>query len=423
MARRRHRKNPIDLGIDSFLDSIQTDSSLFCGTPVRSFLLTKDSSSFEPGEENGKSILIKTGANCEKVLNNIAAIARIIDYVLSNPKSTPKAEAKYKGMDSLTVEFSRSGGAGRAAVFKVLDDSNPNAISAKLTIHQLTALRNKTEIKTMVREALRVGRLGLVTVPALVTKGSNKETFNTFSEAILKGIVSWGDRPVTEDEILDEAEASVETAEKDAEKAMSTGDAEDINEAKSSIESAIDDLSLGSKATDDPAVQDAIQEEIDAQENLLTTVKRYRIGEFEVEVPVARPKPKKRPEAQPKAQPKAQPTANVWTFSQTDAGVTSVQGSAGAVKNVLNLLRSKLDYYATDEKLFGIDVTFKVTEKSSGSVSAARSGKSINIKVNGAPTISDLINAVATPLAKLYDEQDIDFDEDGFGLAQELEFA
>ena len=413
MARRRHRKNPIDLGIDKFLDGVQADSSRFCGTPVESFTMKSDSYSFEPGREDGKSILIKTGANCDKVLKNIAAIAGVIDSVLKNPK----AEAKYKGMNSLTVDFSRAGGAGKAAVFKVLDDSNPNAISAKLTIHQLTALRNKTEIKNLVTKALKVKRLGLITVSSLVNQGVNAETINTFTKALLNGSVSWGDRPVTEDDILNEAEDSIETAEKDAKKAQSTGNAEDINEAKSSIESAIDDLNLGSKATDDPAVQAAIQEEIEVQENLLTTVKRY--GEFEVEVPVARPKP----EEQPKAQTTTKPTTQSWTFSQTDAGVTGVQGSAGAVKNVLNLLRSKLDYYAADEQLYGIDVTFKVTEKSSGSVSASRSGKSINIKVNGAPNISDLINAVATPLAKIYDEQDIDFDEDGFGLAQELEFA
>jgi len=414
MARRRHRKNPIELGIDRFELSIQTDSSQFCGTPVKSFLLTKDSFDFEPGGENGKSILIKTGANCEKVLNNIAVVARIIDYVLSNPK----AEAKYTGMDSLTVEFSRTGGANRAAVFKVLDDSNPNAISAKLTIHQLTALRNKTEIQKMLRAALKVKRLGLKSTHTLVGQGSNKETFNTFSEAILKGIVSWGDRPVTEDEILDEAEASIESAQKDADKAMSTGDAEDIKEAQSSIESAIDDLKLGSKATDEPAVQDAIQKETMSLQELFSTLESIaQEGESLLVTPTRQTK------AQPEAQPEAQPKAKVWTFSQTDAGVTSVQGSAGAVKNVLNLLRSKLDYYAADEQLYGIDVTFKVAEKSSGSVSASRSGKSINIKVSGAPNISDLINAVATPLAKIYDEQDIDFDEDGFGLAQELEFA
>lgn len=423
MARKSHRKNPIDAGIEKFGQRITTDAREFCGMPIKSFLLTKDDFGYAQGGSNNKSILIQSDANCEKVLNNLLAIASVINYVLSNPKAT----SRYKGIDSLSVEFSRSGGANRAAVFKVLDDSNPNAISAKLTIYQLTALRNKTEIRKMLRAALKVNRLGLDATRTLVDQGSKQETFNTFSEAILNGIVSWGDRPVTEDEILDEAEDSVEAAERDAEKAMSTGDAEDINEAKSSIESAIDDLKLGSKATDDPAVQDAIQEEIDAQENLLTTVKRY--GEFEVEVPVAQPtrqavaQPTRQTAAQPTSQTAALPAAKVWTFSQTDAGVTAVQGSAGAIKNVLNLLRSKLDYYASDEQLYGIDVAFKVTEKSSGSVSASRSGKSINIKVNGAPTISDLINAVATPLAKLYDEQDIDFDEDGFGLAQELEFA
>jgi hypothetical protein len=410
MARRRHRKNPIDLGIDQFSEKVLADSSQFCGTPVKSFLLTKDSFDFEEGNTNKKSILIKTGANCEKVLNNIAVVARIIDYVLSKPK----AKAKYKGMDSLTVEFSRSGGRNMAAVFKVLDDSNPNAISAKLTIHQLTALRNKTEIGKMLREALRVKRLGLVTVPALVAKGLKQESINTFDEAILNGIVSWGDRPVTGDEILDQAEDSVGSAEKDANKAMSTGDAEDINEANSSIDSAIDDLNFGSKATDDPAVQGAIREETESLKRTQDELGRL-VREMSQSLQSSPDKPK--------AQPEAKTTAKRWTFSQTDAGVTAVQGSAGAVKNVLNLLRSKLDYYAADEQLYGIDVTFKVAEKSSGSVSASRSGKLINIKVSGAPNISDLINAVATPLAKIYDEQDIDFDEDGFGLAQELEFA
>ena len=53
MARRRHRKNPIDLGIDQFSEKVLADSSQFCGEPVKSFLLTKDSSNFEPGKKNG----------------------------------------------------------------------------------------------------------------------------------------------------------------------------------------------------------------------------------------------------------------------------------------------------------------------------------------------------------------------------------
>jgi hypothetical protein len=408
MARKSHRKNPIDAGIEKFGQRITTDASEFCGIPMKSFLLTKEDFGYAQGGSDNKSILIKSDENCEKVLNNLLAIASVINYVLSNPKS----ESKYTGMDSLSIEFSKTGGAGRSAVFTVLDESNINAISAKLTIYNLIDLRNKTQIKSLIQSALKVKRLGLKTVPSLVTKGIKQETINTFNDAVLRGLVTWGNQPegVTADQILDQAEDSVEVAETQTETAMSTGDAEDINEAKSSIESAVDDLDLGSKATDDPAVQDAIQEETMTLQELFSTLESIaQKGESLIVTPTR--------------QPKAEVTAKVWTFSQTDAGVTAVQGSAGAIKNVLNLLRSKLDYYASDEQLYGIDVTFKVTEKSSGSVSASRSGKSINIKVNGTPTISDLIVAVSDPLAKLYDEQDIDFDEDGFGLAQELEWA
>lgn len=408
MARKSHRKNPIDAGIEKFGQRITTDASEFCGIPIKSFLLTKDDFGYAQGGSDNKSILIQSDANCEKVLNNLLAIAGVINYVLSNPK----AESQYTGMDSLTIEFGKVGGAGRSAVFKVLDDSDINAISAKLTIHNLVDLRNKTQIKALVQSALKVQRLGLKAVPSLVTAGIRQETINKFDEAVLRGLVTWGNQPegITADQILDQAEDSVEAAERDAETAMSTGDAEDINEAQSSIEGAIDDLNLGSKATDDPAVQGAIQEETMTLQELFSTLESIaQEGESLIVTPTR--------------QPKAEVAAKVWTFSQTDAGVTAVQGSAGAIKNVLNLLRSKLDYYAADEQLYGIDVTFKVTEKSSGSVSASRSGKSINIKVNGAPTISNLINAVATPLAAIYDEQDIDFDEDGFGLAQELEWA
>jgi hypothetical protein len=397
MARKSHRKNPIDAGIEKFGQRITTDASEFCGIPMKSFLLTKEDFGYAQGGSDNKSILIKSDENCEKVLNNLLAIASVINYVLSNPKS----ESKYTGMDSLSIEFSKTGGAGRSAVFTVLDES-----------YNLIDLRNKTQIKSLIQSALKVKRLGLKTVPSLVTKGIKQETINTFNDAVLRGLVTWGNQPegVTADQILDQAEDSVEVAETQTETAMSTGDAEDINEAKSSIESAVDDLDLGSKATDDPAVQDAIQEETMTLQELFSTLESIaQKGESLIVTPTR--------------QPKAEVTAKVWTFSQTDAGVTAVQGSAGAIKNVLNLLRSKLDYYASDEQLYGIDVTFKVTEKSSGSVSASRSGKSINIKVNGTPTISDLIVAVSDPLAKLYDEQDIDFDEDGFGLAQELEWA
>jgi len=429
MARKSHRKNPIDAGIQKFGQRITTDASEFCGKPIKSFLLTKEDFGYAQGGSDNKSILIKSDENCEKVLNNLLAIASVINYVLSNPK----AESQYTGMDSLIIEFSKTGGAGRSAVFKVLDDSDINAISAKLTIHNLIDLRNKTQIKSLIQSALKVKRLGLKTVPSLVNRGINKETINTFNDAVLRGLVTWGNQPegVTADQILDQAEDSVGIAETQVETAMSTGNLDDVEAAQSSIDSAIDDLNLGSKATDDPAVQDVIQEETESLERTkdelgaLARQMSQRLARKPARQTAAQPtrQPAAQAAAQPTRQPAAQAAAKVWTFSQTDAGVTAVQGSAGAIKNVLNLLRSKLDYYAADEQLYGIDVTFKVTEKSSGSVSASRSGKSINIKVNGAPTISDLINAVSDPLAAIYDEQDIDFDEDGFGLAQELEFA
>ncbi len=434
MARKRYRKNPIAGGVTDFFNKIDNEGDM-CGVPLKLIILGRNQMQYTLGQVNKKSIVIDRDI-CLPFLSNLAVIAHTINYVLVNQAE----DAKYMDINSLNIMFEKTGGPF-SAKFTMSDDATE---AGTFVIHKLTDLRNKTSIKSMLTTALKVKRLGLAKVPSLVIKGIEevKSQITRLDSEVIDGSVTWATQPEgpTEQEILNDTIDSVEEAQTQTDEALDSGDVEELVEAKTAIEAALDDTSLMQEVSEDPELGGELEsasQELELQlqnvEEMIQQADSDLSGDDVTSSSTTTPRPKRKPPKRKKSQsdgqgeidfsPPPPPKKKAWTFSQTDAGVTAVIGSVGAVKNVFSSLQAKLDQYATDEQLYGIDVKFKVEEKSSGSVSASRRGNTIMVKVNGAPSISDLINAVSTPLAAIYDEQDIDFDEDGFGLAQELEWS
>ena len=449
MARRRYRKNPIRGGVTDFFNKIQDEGDM-CGVPLKLIVIGRNQMNYTLGQVDKKSIVIDRDI-CLGVLSNLAVIAHTINYVLENQEE----KAKYIDINSLNLIFEKRGGR-YSAKFTMSDDTTE---VGTLVIYKLTDLRNMTSIKSMLTEALKVKRLGLDRVPSLVDKGIKevRSEIASLDRDVVDGSITWATQPEgpTEQELLNATIDSVEDAQTQTDEALNSEDIEELVEARTSIEAAIDDAGLMQDVSEDPELDRELEGASQELEALLQDIE-IRLRSFEEKIQQAEtdlaetdlfgdeitpsstttPRPKRKSSKKKKSQsggqgeidfdappPPPPPKKKAWSFEQTDVGVTAVRGPNGAVKNVFSLLQAKLDQYAADEQLYGIDVKFKVEEKSSGSVSASRRGKTITVKVNGAPSISDLINAVSTPLAAIYDEQDIDFDEDGFGLAQELEWS
>jgi len=437
MTRRRYRKNPIDGGVTDFFSKIQAERGM-CGVPLKLIVIGQTQMKYTLGQVDNKSIMIDRSI-CLDVLSNLAAIAHTINYVLTNQKD----DSRYRDIQVLNIVFKKQRGP-YAAKF---DMTNAGGAVGTLTIHKLIDLRGFTSIKNMLTKALKVQRLGLDRVPTLVNNGIEevRSQIPSLDKEVIDGSVTWATKPdgPTERELLDTTIDSVGDAQVQTDEAINSGDVEELVEAQTSLEVALDNTDLMQDISEDPELDAELEgasRELEAQ---LQDIKE-RIQQVETDLfgggvtssstttPRPRRKSPKKKESQSDGQVEIDfsapplpppPKKKAWSFEQTDVGVTAVRGPSGAVKNVFSSLQAKLDQYAADEQLYGIDVKFKVEEKSSGSVSASRRGKTITVKVNGAPSISDLINAVSTPLAAIYDEQDIDFDEDGFGLAQELEWS
>ena len=407
MTRRRYRKNPIDGGVTDFFSKIQAERGM-CGVPLKLIVIGQTQMKYTLGQVDNKSIMIDRSI-CLDVLSNLAAIAHTINYVLTNQKD----DSRYRDIQVLNIVFKKQRGP-YAAKF---DMTNAGGAVGTLTIHKLIDLRGFTSIKNMLTKALKVQRLGLDRVPTLVNNGIEevRSQIPSLDKEVIDGSVTWATKPdgPTERELLDTTIDSVGDAQVQTDEAINSGDVEELVEAQTSLEVALDNTDLMQDISEDPELDAELEgasRELEAQ---LQDIKE-RIQQVETDLFGG---------GVTSSSTTTPPKKNAWSFEQTDVGVTAVRGPSGAVKNVFSSLQAKLDQYAADEQLYGIDVKFKVEEKSSGSVSASRRGKTITVKVNGAPSISDLINAVSTPLAAIYDEQDIDFDEDAFGLAQELEWS
>lgn len=439
MARRRYRKNPIDGGVNDFFGQIEREADM-CNVPLKTITVGVNRMDYTIGQVNDKAIVIQPEI-CQAVLNNLAVIASAINYVLTNQPEN----SKHRNIEVLNITFEKRRQGQREAYFTMNSEGIP---SGSLKIRSLPYLRNTSQLKKLVINALKVQRVGLQSVANRVNKAFDKAPLKLKSRVIpidaeeITEYITWATEPdgPSEDDVLNEAIDSVEEAEAQASEALESGTLEDLAEAETSLEAAIDDLNMVGELSEDPALDaevEATKEELNDKLEEVREVERDLFGdEVRPSAPTRPPQPPRPERTTPIDDPSQMeldfsapppppppPPAKAWSFSQTDAGVTAVSGPRGAVKNVLSTLQAKLDQYAADEQLYGIDVSFKVEEKSRGSVSASRRGKTITIKVNGAPSISDLINAVSVPLAAIYDEQDIDFDEDGFGLAQELEWS
>ena len=442
MARRRYRKNPISGGVTDFFNKIQDERDM-CGVPLKLIVIGENQMSYTLGQENKQSIVIDRDI-CLSVLTNLAVIAHTINYVLTNQGDG----SKFRDIQVLNILFKKQGGRSVAK----FDMTSAGGAVGTLTIFKLTELRGFSSIKQMLTKALRVQRLKLDLVPKLVNKGIEevRDRVSSLDKEVLDGSVTWATQPdgPPQQEVLNTTIDSVEEAQTQTDEALDSGDLEELVEAQTAIEAALDNADLMQDISEDTELdrelEDAsqeleaqlqdVEERIQRLEQMLDSREKLETDLFGDEITPSStrtPRPKRKPSKRKKSQSDGQgeidfsapPKKKAWSFEQTDVGVTAVSGPSGSIKNVFSSLQAKLDQYAADEQLYGIDVKFKVEEKSTGSVSASRRGKTITVKVNGAPSISDLINAVSTPLAAIYDEQDIDFDEDGFGLAQELEWS
>ena len=424
MARRRYRKNPISGGVTDFFNKIQDEGDM-CGVPLKLIVIGENQMSYTLGQENKQSIVIDRDI-CLSVLTNLAVIAHTINYVLTNQGD----DSRFRDIQVLNILFKKQGGKFAAK----FDMTSAGGAVGTLTINKLTELRGFSSIKHMLTKALKVKRLGLERVPTLVNKGiaEVRDQISSLDRDVIDGSVTWATQPdgPPQQEVLNTTIDSVEEAQTQTDEALNSGNVEELVEAQTAIEAALDNVNLMQDVSEDAALDQEL-EDTAAQltEDLQATSEQLDLfGEEITPSSTKKPQTRRKSSTEKKSQSgeqgeidfSAPPKKKAWTFEQTDVGVTAVSGPRGAVKNVFSSLQAKLDQYAADEQLYGIDVKFKVEEKSTGSVSASRRGKTITVKVNGAPSISDLINAVSTPLAAIYDEQDIDFDEDGFGLAQEL---